>query len=129
MSPKILLVRKFRAETRARSAVVTESGFYWRDFGPAADLADVLRSEKFSLIIFDHRGLKEDPLPFVEPLCRLQSNTPTFLVSEPLELENIVRAIRLGVKDLFHPPLNLGTLIERIQSELGTTRGARLERW
>ena len=133
MSAKILLARKLRNETRAHSILVGDTGFYWRDLPAEADLLAELRGERFSLIIVDHRDLADDPLAFVESLRRWQKDTPVLVVSEQLALENVIRAIRVGVKDLFHPPIDLGAMVERIYSvlkpELGTARSARLDEW
>ena len=72
-------------------------------------------------------------MAFVESLHRWQKDTPVLVVSEQLALENVIRAIRVGVKDLFHPPIDLRAIVERIYSvlkpELGTTRSARLDDW
>src|SRR6266540_4070661 len=107
MSPKILLVKKLRDETRASSVIVGESGFYWRSFASAKDVGDALRKEDFTLMVFDHRGVPGDPLAFIESVRETQKNKPVFLISDPLELELVIQAIRIGVKDLFQPPLNL----------------------
>ena len=118
MSAKILLARKLRNETRAHSILVGDTGFYWRDLPAEADLLAELRGERFSLIIVDTRDLADDPLAFVESLRRWQKDTPVLVVSEQLALENVIRAIRVGVKDLFHPPIDLRAMVERIYSVL-----------
>ncbi|MEO5959195.1 MAG: hypothetical protein ABIZ49_10595, partial [Opitutaceae bacterium] len=133
MAARILLVRKLPGESRARSAVVGETGFYWRDLATEDEIAAALRGESFSLIIVDHRGVPGDPLPFVESLRKWKREVPIFLFGEELEFEGVVRAMRAGVKDLFHPPLNLLAIVERIHSELkaelGTSRSSRPEDW
>jgi DNA-binding response OmpR family regulator len=133
MSAKILFAKKRAGETRAHAIVVGEAGFYWRELPGDAELAGALRAERFSLIIVDHADLAEDPLAYVERLRAGQQDTPVLMVSEQLALDNVVRAIRVGVKDLFHPPIDLTAIVERIHSvlkpELGSTRGARLDDW
>ena len=133
MSAKILLARKINKETHAHSILVGDTGFYWRDLPAEAELLTELRGERFSLIIVDHRDMADDPLAFVESLRRWQKDTPVLVVSEELALENVIRAIRVGVKDLFSPPIDLGAMVERIYSvlkpELGASRSARLDEW
>ena len=133
MPAKILFAKKRAGETRAHAIVVGEAGFYWRELPGDAELAGALRAERFSLIIVDHEDLAEDPLAYVELLRAGQKDTPVLVVSEQLALDNVVRAIRVGVKDLFHPPIDLAAIVERIYSvlkpELGSTRGARLDDW
>ena len=133
MSAKILLARKLHNETRAHSILVGDTGFYWRDLPAEAELVNELRGERFSLIIVDHRDMKDDPLAFVESLRRWQKDTPVLVVSEELALENVIRAIRVGVKDLFHHPIDLRAMVERIYTtlkpELGSSRTAKLDEW
>jgi len=133
MSAKILLARKLHNETRAHSILVGDTGFYWRDLPAEAELVNELRGERFSLIIVDHRDLTDDPLAFVESLRRWQKDTPVLVVSEELALENVIRAIRVGVKDLFHHPIDLRAMVERIYTtlkpELGSARSAKLDEW
>ena len=133
MSAKILLARKLHNETRAHSILVGDTGFYWRDLPAEAELVAELRGERFSLIIVDHRDVTDDPLAFVESLRRWQKDTPVLVVSEELALENVIRAIRVGVKDLFHHPIDLRAMVERIYTtlkpELGSSRSAKLDEW
>ena len=133
MSAKILLARKLHNETRAHSILVGDTGFYWRDLPAEAELVAELRGERFSLIIVDHRDVANDPLAFVESLRRWQKDTPVLVVSEELALENVIRAIRVGVKDLFHHPIDLRAMVERIYTtlkpELGSSRSAKLDEW
>ncbi len=133
MSPKILLVKKLREETRACSVVVGEAGFYWRSFANAHDVGVALRKEDFSLLIFDHRGVSGDPLSFIESVGEAQRNKTVFLISDPLQLDCVVQAIRVGVKDLFQAPVDLRAIVERVQSVLKTRgdgeSGVHLEEW
>src|SRR5882724_1969310 len=133
MSPKILLVKKLRDETRACSVVVGEAGFYWRSFANAHEVGVALRKENFSLLIFDHRGVAGDPLAFIESIGETQRNKTVFLISDPLQLDCVVHAIRVGVKDLFQAPVDLRSIVERVQSVLqnigGGTPAVQLEEW
>ena len=133
MSSKILLVKKLRDETRACSVVVGEAGFYWRSFANAHDVGVALRKENFSLLIFDHRGVQGDPLAFIESIGEAQRNKAVFLISDPLQLDCVVQAIRVGVKDLFQAPIDLRAIIERVQAVLqsreGESPGVQIEEW
>ncbi len=133
MVARILLIRKFTSESLARCAVVAETGFHWRDLPSEPELAAALRAEAFSLVIVDHRAVAGDPLPFVESLRARQRDVPMFLMCGELEFPNVAHAIQLGVKALFHPPLNLATMVERIHGELkaqlGSPCSTRAEDW
>src|SRR5215207_4099782 len=123
MSPKILLVKKLREETHAASVVVGEAGFYWRSFANAHDVGVALRKEDFSLLIFDHRGVAGDPLAFINSIGDAHKNRTVFLLSDPLQLDVVVQAIRVGVKDLFQAPVDLHAIVERVQAVLQKSTG------
>ena len=133
MSATILLVRQLTHEIIARSAVASETGFYWRAFKNETEIGDALQHERFDLIVADQRGQAGDPLEFVDKLRRHQAHAQVFLVCEQLDMKTVIRAIRAGVRDLFHPPLDFQGLVERMHSALprrsGGDAGPRLEQW
>lgn len=119
LSDKILFLRKLPKELRATSAVVGPLGFHWRSLADDAALAASLQTERFSLIVVDHRGVPGDPLALLSSLPGVRMGTPIFLISDlQLELEKVIQAIRLSVKDVFHPPLDLKLMVERLQAVL-----------
>ncbi|HXD01174.1 MAG TPA: hypothetical protein VN048_17685, partial [Verrucomicrobiae bacterium] len=97
VTAKLLFVKNQRNETSARSAIVGETGFYWRSFENEEDLAATLRKERFMLVLVDHREGEGDVLTYVESLRKSQPDANVFLICHKLELPSIVRAIRLGV--------------------------------
>jgi DNA repair exonuclease SbcCD ATPase subunit len=82
----------------------------------------------------DHRVPKEDPLQFINQLPAMPQGTPIFLITvQHFELQNVIQAIRLGIKDVFHPPLDLKTIVARVQSldvaAQGSEKALRSEEW
>ena len=93
-----------------------ESTLYWRSSDPKKDLDTTLGEERFDLIIADYREAKTDVLSAVESLRKRQPESQIILICKKLELEEIIRAIRLGVRDVFNPPLDFKSLAGRIES-------------
>jgi hypothetical protein len=93
-----------------------ESTLYWRASDPQKNLDTALGEERFDLIIADHRDSKTDVLGAVESLRKRQPESQIILICKKLELEEIIRAIRLGVRDVFNPPLDFKSLAGRIES-------------
>ena len=113
---KILLVRDETLGHRVRSLMADESTLYWRSSDPPKDLETSLGEEHFGLIIADYRETKTDVLDAVEALRKRQPDAQIILICKKLELEEIIHAIRLGVRDVFNPPLDFKSLAGRIES-------------
>lgn len=113
MSAKILLVRTGPDVFQAKAYVAVETGLYAREIPSQADLDTSLKSEQFDLVIHDGSKLGKDPLTLAENIRSHQRTAPILLLCAKPEMDVIVRAIRLGVRDLFHPPLNLSAFFAR----------------
>src|SRR5690606_21985262 len=108
-----LLVRTGPDVFQAKAYVAVETGLYARDIQSPADLEISLKSEQFDLVIHDGSKLGKDPLTLAENVRSHQRTAPILLLCAKPEMDVIVRAIRLGVRDLFHPPLNLSAFFAR----------------
>ena len=113
VSARILLVRTGSGIFHARAIVAAQSGIYARTVTSEAELEEALHTESFDLIIHDGRNTTGELLDFVEKTRPNQQTTPIVLLCEKPQLDVIVKAIRLGVRDLFHSPVNLGGLFAR----------------
>jgi two-component system phosphate regulon response regulator OmpR len=111
----------------AKVLVAVETGFHIRTIADAKELELVLQSESFDLILFDGRELNESPLNFVESVRAHQASTPIVLLCAKPELDVIVKAIRFGVRDFFHPPVNHDDLFARIAELLQPRLSGRTE--
>lgn len=103
MSAKILLVRTGPDLFQAKSYVAVESGLYTRDLANPAELEKTLKTEQFDLVIHDGCKLTQEPLTLSENIRTHQRTAPILLLCAKPEMDVIVRAIRLGVRDLFTP--------------------------
>ena len=102
MPEKILFLKKHSSEMQSTAAAVGASGFFWRSFATRTEVEQALQRERFDLIIVDHRVPKEDPLQFINQLPAMPPGTPIFLITvQHFELQNVIAAIRLGIKDVF----------------------------
>jgi len=115
---RLLLAKYTHGAFAARSACVSETGFYWRTLENLDEVYGSLQKEAFDLFIADCRGASTTALPFVENLCGMQKGLPVFLICDQWELDTVVRAIRLGVKDVFASPLDVKALIARAAEQL-----------
>ena len=118
MHAKILFAKYSPTSCQIRSALVSAGGVYWRTHDTGEDIAAILHREKFDLAVTDCRGANGNVLNLVESLRQQQAQLPVFLISERLELESVVKAIRLGVKDLFNPPLDFRAFVERLATQV-----------
>ena len=112
VSAKLLSVRTGSAVFHAKALVVTTTGVYDREIPTEGELATAFESEKFDLVIYDGRQ-EEALLELVEKIRVNQPEAQILLLCTKPPLEFIVKAIRLGVRDLFHPPINLPSLLAR----------------
>ena len=113
---KILIIKNQAQENRARALIADETALYWSSSEARKELAGMLRDERFNLIIVDFRDAKANALDFVESVRKAQPEAQVFLLCKELELQEVIRAIRLGVVDVFHPPLDFKSLAERVES-------------
>ena len=123
MPAKILLLKYDAQKCAALACYADEATLYWHGFGPA-EAADALRLERFQLVIADVNGTGADPIARVDDLRRQQEGAHLFLICGKLELPQVVRAIRLGVRDVFNPPLDFAAMAERIESVIRSPGGS-----
>ncbi|HEY9249819.1 MAG TPA: hypothetical protein VIO38_11830, partial [Rariglobus sp.] len=113
MSAKILLVRTGSAVFHAQALITTASGLYDREIPDEAVLGAMLQAEKFDLVVCDGRQKNDQVLELVERIRNHQHDAHILLLCAKPQLDFIVKAIRFGVRDLFHPPVNLAALLAR----------------
>jgi DNA-binding NtrC family response regulator len=130
---KLLFVKYRGDKTCARAVTVDETGFHWRSIENQADLKTAISDERFALVLADHPGTESEVLAYVETLRQSQVQANLFLLCGRLELPRIIRAIRLGVRDLFYPPVDVRAIVGRIRKLLPAVAradpGPQLEKW
>ena len=115
---RLLFVKYAQGTITARSACVSEVGFYWRMLDDMDAVHASLQKEDFDLFIADCRGVSDTALSFVESLRSWQKSLPTFVICDQWELETVIRAIRLGVIDVFSCPLDEKALVAQAAKQL-----------
>jgi DNA-binding response OmpR family regulator len=113
---KIFLLSDEKHEGHFRTLTADESTLFWRPTDPKDDLDATLGEERFDILIANYRDSTTDVLGAVEELRKLQPKAQIILVCRKLELEEIMRAIRLGVRDVFTPPLDFRKVASRIET-------------
>jgi len=133
---KILLLSDEKQEGHFRTLTADESTVYWRPTDPRDDLDATLGEEQFDIVIANYRDATIDILRAVEGLRKRQPKAQIILVCRKLELQDIIRAIRFGVRDVFTPPLDfrklaarIETLARRSEKPEGMPSEAALGRW
>jgi hypothetical protein len=114
VSAKLLLIRTGCNAFNAQALVVTEGGLYHRPLASEAEFSEVNQTEKFNLIVCDGRGKEAALLELTEKIRSYQADAHIVLVCEKPPLDFVVKAIRLGVRDLFPVPVNLGGVLTRV---------------
>ncbi len=122
---KILLVHSRPQRLRARAFVVTNHNLYVRDFETADEVNHALDHETFQLIVSDSCEHPDDPFLVAERLARHPDAPPLVLLCPSLALDRIVKAIRCGVNDVFHPPVDFKALQTRAGELIRTQLGDR----
>ena len=124
LSAKILLIQHNEVLRQARSLVFGGAFFHALSLRESSQVRDYLARESVDVILADCRGADASGLDFVESLRKAQPRAKVILVADGLDLPTVVRGIRLGIKDVFQPPLDLEALMKRITDFAGTREGS-----
>ena len=127
---KILLLKSRASDQMACSAVTSAGIFYWRPITSTEAINATMQSESFHLVVLDHRATRTDAITAIASLRKYQPHAKVILVSDPLEIHQVVQAMRIGVREVFPPPLDMQGMVECIESHLDTDWSkADLDRW
>ena len=100
---------------------------YHRPLASEVEFSEVYQSEKFNLILCDGRGKETALIELTAKIRSFQPDAHIVFVCEKPPLDFVVKAIRLGVRDLFPVPVNLGGVLTRVDELIKpflTGRGA-----
>jgi chromosome segregation ATPase len=127
---KILLLKSRAADQRACSAIIGAGSVYWRPIGTTDGINRALEQETFQLVVLDHRNSGSDGTAAIASLRKLQPQARVILVSDALELNDVVQAMRMGVREVFPPPIDLPGVVKCVESSLEADFGKPdPERW
>jgi len=99
----------------AQALAVTEGGLYYQTLADETECSAAYKADKFDLIICDGRGRETSLMETTEKIRSHQLASQIVLVCEKPPLDFVIKAIRLGVRDLFPAPVNLGGLLNRAE--------------
>ncbi|HEY0943774.1 MAG TPA: response regulator [Opitutaceae bacterium] len=119
---KILVVH---ADARARRRIVltlAEAGYDVRAFSVTAPALETVSTEWFDLALVDSQLPGAGDFEFAESLKKAQPTIPIMLLVPALELEQIVRGIRMGLTDVLPSEEDPRPLLRRVDSLLRPDR-------
>ncbi|MCB1122308.1 MAG: response regulator, partial [Verrucomicrobiae bacterium] len=114
MNKKILLLRNDPRERRALSLLLVDAGFFVASFERPQDALAVAKHEEFDLVVSDYHKEGENGFGFVKAIKDSQPWMPVMVISSDLEMDQVIEALRLKVKDLFIPPFETSEFLDSV---------------
>lgn len=103
---KVLLVKFDGRNCRARVVIPAPNGSFVLDIASANGLDPALREQQFRVVVADVRAHTGDMMPLIKKLRKHQAKARLLVLSDKIELESVVGAMRLGVADIFQEPVD-----------------------
>lgn len=122
---KVLYIKNRSEGKFARSWVVEPLGTHGRIIGDPALLEKVLEAETFDLVVLDQRGGTAELIPSIEAIHAVQPQTKMVVVGENIGLADVRQAMRYGVHDMFPPPFELFSIVERVDALMAQMTNTR----
>ncbi len=120
---RLLLLQPKDDQLVSQSIVQSGSCFHVSDILSERRTMSHLERYAVDVVLLDIRDRMTEGFTLVERIRRLQPHCHLLLVSGNLELPAVVKGIRLGVSDLFLPPLDMQNII----ASVGKYAGLRTE--
>lgn len=114
MNKKILLLRNDARERRALSLLLVDAGFFVASFTNPQEALAVAKHEEFDLVASDYQGGEDSGFGFVKAIKDSQPWMPVMVISNELEMDQVIEALRLKVKDLFIPPFETSEFLDAV---------------
>lgn len=114
VNKKILLLRNDARERRALSLLLVDAGFFVASFTNPQEALAVAKREEFDLVVSDYQGGEDLGFGFVKAIKDSQPWMPVMVISNELEMDQVIEALRLKVKDLFIPPFETSEFLDAV---------------
>ena len=119
MEKKILIVDDERPLAKALELKLTHEGIVAKAVFDGIEAVDILKSEKFNLILLDLVMPKKDGFQVLEDIKKMKITTPVIVSSNLSQEEDIVKAKDLGAVDYFvKSDTTLAEVVELIEGYL-----------
>ena len=109
-----MLLRNDAHERRALSLLLVDAGFFVASFANPQEALAVSKHEEFDLIVSDYQGEGESGFGFIKAIKESQPWMPVMVISSDLEMDQVIEALRLKVKDLFIPPFEPSEFLDAV---------------
>jgi DNA-binding response OmpR family regulator len=120
MSKKILVIEDEKPLARAMELKLTHSGYEIKTAFDGLEGLEMVKADKFDLLILDLIMPKLDGFGFLEELKKLGMKIPTIIISNLSQESDVSRAKEYGVTDYFiKSDSPLSTLAERVNKMIG----------
>lgn len=70
----------------------------------------------YTLIVLPYESNEDNPFGLIEQVRKEHPFTPVYLIAPKLKLDSITQAIRLGVRDIFTPPLSWEEIVASVDA-------------
>lgn len=120
MSTKILLVEDESEQRKLISSILSAQGYDIKDVSNAERALEIIREEKFDLLISDWQlpGLSGEEL--LEKLIAIDSECAFILITAHSEASHAIKLIRAGADDYLSKPFDKQTLLFTVKKTLYT---------
>ena len=116
MDKKILIVDDEKPLARALELKLTHEGLIAKAVFNGAEAIDILKSEKYDLVLLDLVMPLEDGFKVLEDINKLKLKAPVIVSSNLSQDEDIARAQELGAVDYFiKSDTTLAQIVEKIK--------------
>ncbi len=116
---RVLLLQPKDDQLVSQSVVQSGSCFHVSEILSERRTVAHLERHVVDVVLLDIRDRMTEGFALVERIRRLQPHCRLLLVSGNLELPAVVKGIRLGVSDLFLPPLDMQSIIASVSKYAG----------
>ncbi|TVR53242.1 MAG: response regulator [Puniceicoccaceae bacterium] len=118
LNRKILILKENSRSKRRLSLALASFGYDIRAFVNPEDATRAALRETFDLVIADSDLPERKTLEVIEELKQIQPGLPVFLLAHGLGLDEVIRSIRLGVRDIIDNPEDIEAVIRRTREFL-----------
>ncbi|MCH8474443.1 MAG: hypothetical protein LAT55_04355 [Opitutales bacterium] len=118
MKKQIFIYLPNRQEASLLAHLLFDFGYLPTFFSKKDDaLAELAESRSlFTLIVLPYEENEENPFGLIEKIRKEHPFTPIYMIGPKLKLDSITHAIRLGVRDIFTPPLSWEEIVASVDA-------------
>ena len=109
-----MLLQADPRERRALSLLLVDAGFFVASFANPNEALAVAKHEDFDLVVSGYQEGSGSGFGFIKSIKESQPWMPVMVISNDLEMDQVIEALRLKVKDLFIPPFEPADFLDAV---------------